>query len=192
MRAVSFFGAAAFIVTGSGGFNPLPAGATGLATVVGAGAGFSGTVGRAPPKEGGFGGGVTPLTGFDMLVPSVPGGLGGGGMKGLEPPGAGGAAIVAAASSGAGILVVSFFGPTPGGAETAGFPGRLIRTVSRLAVGCSGLAGSVIRMVSAFDASSAVSDGAGGISSDISWSSLFHLTAHLRCQPSLLRKGVIG
>src|SRR3954470_24555107 len=79
MRAVSFFGEAAFCVTGSGGLSPLPAGATGFATLVGAGAGFSGTVGRAP-SDGGFGGGFTPLTGLAGM-PRPPGGFGGGGRN---------------------------------------------------------------------------------------------------------------
>ena len=182
MRAVSFLGAAAFWVTGSGGgLRPLPAGATGLATEVGAGAGLSGTVGRAP-SDGGFGGGVIPLTGLTGPAPRPLGGFGGGGRKGLEP-GVGGGAIWVVASSEGAIFVVSFLGPAPGGAVTAGLPGRLIRTVSRLAVGCSGLAGSVMRMVSAFEASSAVSDGAGGISSDIKiLSAILHLIAYFRCQ----------
>jgi hypothetical protein len=66
-------------------------------------------------------------------------------------------------------LVVSFFGTIPdgGGVVEAGLPGRLIRTVSRFNVGCSGFDGSVIRIVSALEASSEDSEGAGGISSDI-------------------------
>ena len=171
MRAVSFFGEAAFCVTGSGGgLMPLPAGATGLAGADGAGTGFNGTVGLAP-SDGGFGGGFTPLRGFIGAAPKEPGGFGGG-TKGFDDGGggtadAGGVVTADPGFSGSGIFVVSFFGPTPGGVVEAGLPGRLIRTVSRLAVGCSGLAGSVMRIVSAFAASSEVSEGAGGISSGI-------------------------
>lgn len=163
IRAVSFLGEAAFCVTGSGAaLIPLAAGTAGLAAPEGAAAGFSGTEGLLP-SVGGFGGALMPLTGFKAPEPTGAGGFGGGGTKGL-PAVEGGAG---AATSGGGILVVSFFGELPGGVVIAGFPGRLMRTVSRLAVGCSGLGGNVIRIVSAFVASSVDSEGAGGISSDI-------------------------
>ena len=139
MRAVSFFGAAAFIVTGAD-WIPLPMGSGALgAAPLGAGAGLSGTVGRAP-RAGGLGGGFTPLIGLagGSGMPACEGGRGGGGMKGLlaEGGGGGGAAGAGAVSSSAvTILVVSFFGAPPrGGAVGAGLPGRLIRTVSRFTV----------------------------------------------------------
>lgn len=160
MRAVSFFGAAARCVTGSGGLMPLaPA----------MGAGLSGTVGRAP-SDGGFGGGFTPLV---VLGAEGGGGAprpgfdaGGGGTKGLAPLGGAGGGGIGALEPVV-ILVVSFFGAMPaGGIMLAGLPGRLMRTVSRFCAGASGFAGSVMRMVSALEASSD-SEGAGGSSSAI-------------------------
>lgn len=180
MRAVSFFGAAAFIVTGAA-WIPLPAGIGALGAPLGAGAGLSGTVGRAP-SAGGFGGRFTPLMGLagGKGMPACEGGRGGGGAKGFVADGGGGGAdgnAGAAGAAGAGtvsaspvtIFVVSFFGDTlGGGAVGAGFPGRLMRTVSRFTVvGWSGFGGSVMRIVSAFDASSSVPAGEGGSSSDI-------------------------
>jgi len=155
MRAVSFLGAAAFIVTGAA-WIPLPAGSGARgAALPGAGAGLSGTVGRAP-RDGGLGGGFTPLIGLagGSGMPACEGGLGGGGMKGLaaeggggggaeEAAGADGTAGVAGEKGGTGtvskspvtIFVVSFFGAMPaGGAVGAGLPGRLMRTVSRFTV----------------------------------------------------------
>ena len=157
MRAVSFFGWAAFMVTGSA--TPILGDAD---------AGFNGTVGRAP-SDGGFGGGAPPG------APSAPGGLiagalipeggfggpGGMGAAGRESPpgGAGGAAPPVVGS-----LLVSFFGAVPSGA--AGLPGTLMRTVSRFTAGWSLFGGSVMRIVSFFVASSDGSD-AGGFSSAI-------------------------
>jgi len=149
IRAVSFFGAAAFIVTGPA-WIPLPAGIGAFAAALpGAGAGLSGTVGRAP-SDGGLGGGLTPLIGLagGSGMPACEGGLGGGGMKGLaaeggaggganEEGGADGAAGAACSASPSPVMifVVSFFGAKPaGGAVGAGLPGRLIRTVSRFTV----------------------------------------------------------
>ena len=143
MRAVSFFGAAAFIVTGAA-WMPLPIGSGALVAAPlgeGAGAGLSGTVGRAP-SVGGFGGGFTPLIGLagGRGMPACEGGRGGGGMKGLLAEGGGGggaagAGVGAAPASEVTILVVSFFGDPPaGGAVGAGLPGRLMRTVSRFTV----------------------------------------------------------
>jgi hypothetical protein len=97
-----------------------------------------------------------------------PGGFGGG-TKGLAPePASSGAAADDPTLN----LVVSFLGATPigGGAPTPLLPGKLIRTVSRLVVGVSDFAGSVMRIVSAFDASSGDSEGAGGTSSGIGMS----------------------
>lgn len=196
MRAVSFFGEAGFWVTGSTSGAAPGAGGLEIAETGAAGAGLSGTDGFGP-SDGGFGGGMVPLTGLSGPVPSEPGGLGGGGTKGLAPEadGGGGGDVEGAeggtlisgteASSAATIFVVSFFGPTPGGsgAVGAGLPGRLIRTVSRLAVGCSGFDGRVMRIVSAFDASSADSEGAGGMSSGIkNESGMVHLTGVSQCQ----------
>lgn len=98
MRAVSFFGAAGLsgtVPAGGGGIG-------GLGTVpLGAGAGFSGTVARAPLSEGGFGGGCTPLAGFagGSGIPAWEGGRGGGGAKG--GPGGRGAAGADGAGGGA-------------------------------------------------------------------------------------------
>lgn len=156
MRAVSFFGAAGF---------GAPTGAAGTAPAAGA-AGLSGTWGFGAPT-GGFGGTGAPGTAGRAAVEGgggtagAPGGFGGGGTEGAE-----GALGGAAGAGGTRPLsfVVSFFGAGPGGGN--GLPGRLIRTVSRLTACCSCLGGSVMRIVSAFEASS-VSDGAGGISSAI-------------------------
>ena len=117
MRAVSFFGAAAFIVTGS-------------ASPPAAGVGFKGTVGRAP-SDGGFGGGA-PASGLGAGAPMPDGGFGGPGGAGRESPegGAGGAAAMPPV---VGSLLVSFFGAVPSGAP--GLPGTLIRTVSRFTAG---------------------------------------------------------
>ncbi len=109
IRAVSFFGVAAFCVTGSGtGVAP----GAGPAPPAAGGAGFSGTVGREP-SAGGFGGGLMPLNGLTGGPPSgTPGadfGAGGGGEKALV---AGGAAD-SGAEPPTGSLVVSFFGVTP-------------------------------------------------------------------------------
>ena len=127
MRAVSFFGEAAFWTTGS-------------APAVGAagGVGFSGTVGRAP-SDGGFGGGMPGAMGFEGGTPTAPGGRGG--------PGGGPPALPVVGS-----LLVSFFGAVPSGA--AGLPGTLMRTVSRFTAGASLFGGSVMRIVSFFVASS--------------------------------------
>ena len=141
MRAVSFFGAAAF--TGSA-----PAGA---------GAGLRGTVGR-PAGAGGLGGGMPGAAGLDGGTPNAPGGLGG-------PGGFGGPEGVPPSEASVGNLLVSFFGAVPGGAT--GLPGTLMRTVSRFTAGCSVFGGSVIRMVSFFVASSPDSGLAGGFSSAI-------------------------
>ena len=123
IRAVSFFGAAALVTPGSA-----PAG------IDGAGVGFRGTVGRAP-SDGGFGGVVPGVMGFAGGAPMPDGGRGGqggGGATGLEP-------VV-------GSLLVSFFGAVPSGAT--GFPGTLMRTVSRFTAGVSPFGGSVMRIVS--------------------------------------------
>lgn len=167
MRAVSFFGVALRWMPGAGA----PAGAA----PVGGGVGFSGTVGRgAPPTPGGFGA-PTPGSGGFGAPPGMPGALGAEGMEGADggaggAPGTKGFAPAGGGTDGGGIepipvsFVVSFLGATlPGG---VGFPGRLIRTVSRFTACCSCLGGSVMRMVSALEASSD-SDGAGGISSAI-------------------------
>src|SRR4051812_18599803 len=171
MRAVSFFGAAfetapgaAAAAPGRGfkgtvGWEPTP-GARGGAPAMGF-AGMPGTEG-ALGTPGGRGG-----AGAEPGALGGPGGRGGAGAEGAEGilgrPGAGGGATGA---GGVGpptaILVVSFFGVTP--EEGTGRPGRLIRTVSRLATGCSCLGGRVIRMVSALEASS-FSAGAGEFSS---------------------------
>ena len=120
MRAVSFFGWADFITTGS-------------APPVGAGVptGFSGTVGRTP-SDGGFGG-TAPPGGF-MAGAAIPeGGFGGPGGAGIVgrggPPGAPGESPAPVVGS----LLVSFFGAVPSGA--AGLPGTLILTVSRFTAG---------------------------------------------------------
>ena len=153
MRAVSFFGDAAFCVTGSG-----------------PGAGLRGTVGRVP-RPGGFGGGLTLLNGLTDGggIPGAEGGgfgAGGGGTKGLSPPSeGGGGGAPAPGEPVVGSLVVSFFGETPGGGT--GFPGTLMRTVSRLTAGCSLFGGRVMRIVSLFVASSDGSDGVEGVSSAI-------------------------
>ena len=176
MRAVSFFGAAAFCVTGSG--------APGAEGAEGAAAGFNGTVGRAP-REGGFGGGVAPPRGLEGGTPKLPGGRGGaeGGANGLPGPplGGGGAAL---APPTLGSLLVSFFGAIPAGGigVSAGLPGTLIRTVSRFTAGCSAFGGRVIRIVSFFVTSSE-SEGAGGLSSGIrgvGW--VVYLTRQKMCQ----------
>lgn len=133
MRAVSFLGDAAFCTTGSA-----PAvGANGAA----GGVGFSGTVGRTP-SDGGFGGGMPGAMGLEGGTPTAPGGRGGPGG-----PGGGAPALPVVGS-----LLVSFFGAVPSGA--AGFPGTLIRTVSRFTADASLFGGSVMRMVSFFVASS--------------------------------------
>jgi hypothetical protein len=144
MRAVSFFGAAAFCVTGSGA-------GVGPAAGVGAGAGLRGTVGRAP-SVGGLGG-VAPGNGLAAGGGTVGRdfGAGGGGTNGFGAVGGAPEPIV--------NFVVSFFG--------AGFPGTFIRTVSRFTAGCSLFGGSVMRIVSLLVKSSVDSDGAGGISSAI-------------------------
>jgi hypothetical protein len=120
-------------------------------------------------SEGGFGG-TAPLIGRDGGIGAAvcEGGFGGGGMNGRDVS-AGASPSAAGAAMPALSLVVSFFGETPAGGMGVMplLPGRLIRTVSRFAVGVSGLAGSVMRIVSAFAASSADSEGAGGISSAI-------------------------
>lgn len=154
MRAVSFLGDAARCVIGS----------------VTTAAGLSGTVGRAP-SAGGFGGSVAPPIGLTAAL-GMPGGLGaeGGGTKGRAP----GAGVDPAPGS----FVVSFFGNTPPGAT--GLPGTLIRTVSRFIAGWSLFGGSVMRMVSLFVTSSRfwVSEGAGGISSDITvWGSVVRMVS---------------
>ena len=181
MRAVSFLGDAAFCTIGSAAAPALAAAvATGAPGGRAAGlpgeVGFSGTVGRAP-SDGGFGGGAMPPTGLTggSGAPGADGGRGGGGTKGraMEDGGGGalGAGVAGAEDVGipasVSIFVVSFFGDTPAGgsgAVEAGFPGRLMRTVSRLTGPCSDLAGSVMRMVSALEASSS---GVGGVSSGI-------------------------
>src|SRR5678815_5103352 len=79
IRAVSFFGDAAFWVIGS--VDP-PA----------AGAGLSGTVGRAP-SDGGLGGRLPPPNGFTGGIPGAEGGglgAGGGGTNGFPPAEGGG------------------------------------------------------------------------------------------------------
>lgn len=175
MRAVSFFGAAAFMACtplapgAPGGLIALAAGTPGGFAPDGGAAGFIGTVGL--PKIGGFGGGVRPLKGRadGCGAPTALGGFGGGGTNGLAALEAGAGGVGAAGASAPGdsdtILVVSFFGVIPG----AGLlPGRLIRTVSRFAVGVSGFAGKVIRIVSALAASSADSEEKGR-SSAIRW-----------------------
>jgi hypothetical protein len=181
MRAVSFFGAA------DCGIDSPPAG-----RLAGAGVGFNGTVGRAP-SEGGLGGGLIPLTGLwgGSGAPPCEGGLGGAGTNGFGAEG--GAWGTGPASDAPGIFVVSFFGTIAGRGTApvgAGFPGRLIRTVSRFKVGCSGLDGSVMRIVSALEASSADSEGAGGISfsSDIRDERRLNLFLTLvrRCQSDCL------
>src|SRR5260221_2065909 len=135
MRAVSFFGAAARCAMGSGAVTLLVAGgpggraADGADGIPGLGAtgGAPGCIGSVglPASVGGFGGGaLIPLalpTGFGGPggTAACEGGFGGGGMKGLDAmAGACGASApsgptVAAAGS-ATILVVSFFGVTPG------------------------------------------------------------------------------
>ena len=155
MRAVSFFGAAAFMAAGSA-TGALDGGATGL----------SGTVGRAP-SDGGFGGGAPGAIGFDGGVPMADGGRGGPGGAPADP-------VV-------GSLLVSFFGAVPSGA--AGLPGTLIRTVSRFTAGCSLFGGSVMRMVSFFVGSSADSEGSGEFSSAIVFGvRVVYLTHEKRCQ----------
>jgi hypothetical protein len=109
---VSFFGAALFWVTGSG---------AGVGPPAVPGPGFSGTVGR-PPRVGGLGG-VVPASGFGAN--GGPGGLGGG-TKGFP-------ASLPAGAPPTGSLVVSFFGAVPTGG--IGFPGTLMRTVSRFTAG---------------------------------------------------------
>lgn len=197
IRAVSFLGAAAFWVTGAGaGVGPPPRGEPGPG-----GAGFSGTAGRtALPGSGGFGAGVNPpagglarLGGAGVTPPSGFGGIGMEGFGGAGMPGADGAegalgAEGAAGGKGAaaplGSFVVSFFGAAPGGGT--GRPGRLMRTVSRLIACCSCFGGSVIRIVSALEASSA-SEGAGLFSSDIKGETALNESYHIRdslCQYS--------
>ena len=145
IRAVSFFGAAPFCVTGSN---------AGVGPPDGDGAGFSGTVGRAP-SDGGFGGGFAALIGLAAGSATVGSGCGEGGGD-----------VAGALPASVGSFVVSFFGVTPAGGGW-GFPGTLMRTVSRFTAGCSLLGGSVMRIVSLFVTSSGFSDGAGGISSAI-------------------------
>src|SRR5215218_6222556 len=111
MRAVSFFGAALFCVTGSGADAPPGA----------PGPGLSGTVGRAP-SDGGFGGAAP--SGFGAI--GGPGGFGGGTNGLAASPGA-------PAPPPTGNFVVSFFGAVPTGGS--GLPGTLIRTVSRFTAG---------------------------------------------------------
>lgn len=132
IRAVSFFGEAGFETTPEAGGAATPEG----------GAGLSGTVGL-PLSGGGFGGGVTPLSGLVSGPPGGggiggPGGFGGGG--GIEP------------EPGRDTFEVSFFGdwPEPSSPE----PGTATRTVSRFATGPSVVGGRVIRMVSLFEESS--------------------------------------
>lgn len=162
IRAVSFFGAAARWVTGSGALDGAAAAPPGV--------GLSGTVGRAP-REGGFGGGVMPLKGLEGGTPRLPGGFGG--------PGGGGALEVVAS------LLVSFFGAMAAAGIEASpdLPGTLIRTVSRFTAGCSLFGGKVMRIVSFFVASSGESAEAGGFSSAIIlFVEVVYLTREKMCQ----------
>jgi len=126
MRAVSFFGAA-LMVTGvaSAYVEAFGAIAGGGAVGLGARGGMPGLAadGGIPGAEGGRGGGVSGR---------VAGEAGGTGVN------------VPESGVGAPIVVVSFFGATPG---------ALMRTVSRLTIGVSsGLGGRVMRTVSFFGA----------------------------------------
>lgn len=129
MRAVSFFGAAAFCVIGSG---------VAPAAAAGAGAGFSGTVGFGAPGAaapggfggggaaalpGGFGGGTAPLIGgFGGGAAPASGGLGGGVAPLNGGFGAPGAAGADGGGFGAGGGGTKGFAPA-GGAEGGGADG---------------------------------------------------------------------
>ncbi len=149
MRAVSFFGDAGFATI------PEPTGAAG-GGMAPEGAGFSGTVGLLE-SGGGFGGGVSPLIGFES----------GGGAGGAEGRVIGGGGTMP--EEGRETFEVSFFGELPVDS------GMLIRTVSRFATGLSVEEGSVIRIVSFLSDSSFGPAGVAGFSSAMacSWERIF-------------------
>ena len=157
MRAVSFFGEAGLAM------RPDPPGAGG--GMVPDGTGFSGMVGRLE-NGGGFGGGVTPLTGLES----------GGGAGGAEGRDIGGGVTIP--DEGRDTLEVSFFG------VMLVDSGILIRTVSRFATGLSVFDGSVMRMVSFLSDSSFGSVGDVGFSSDMALCGNFfsYLSGARECQ----------
>ena len=112
MRAVSFFGAA---------------------VAAGAGAGLSGTVGRGPLSDGGFGGGCMPLADFagGSGIPACEGGRGGGGAKGLAPDGGGGGGATGDDAS-EGVRAGGFGAAAP-------IPGISMRAVCFVAAGGGGV-----------------------------------------------------
>jgi hypothetical protein len=135
-------------------------------------------------NDGGFGGGVRPLTGLES-------GGGAGGAEGRAIGGADGRVIgggVASPEVGSVTFDVSFFGVMPAVSV------RFTRTVSRLATGVSPFGGSVMRIVSFLSGSSlGAADGVGFSSAMAWWWERFaYLSASPQCQLVCLKYAAIA